>query len=247
MIFILRHGERADDSGYNKEIELEHDPHLTKYGKEQSIAAGRAVRKYIQESYDQGLLKIKNPKIILVSSPYLRCIETACGLKSAFEDDQIYNKTIYLDDGISEFLGEVFFDFDALKKLHVRTKTPLQFEKYINYKVQEGFIGHQIHSRVPVFPEIHKDFFARAASAYKTLVDHFLNVVNKDRDKVLILITHGFVMKVVLGVNGILESKGSDYTSITQVYYENGTDIKGKVIRSLDIQHLHELNMKPKL
>lgn len=46
MIFILRHGERADDSSeeeFNK-IEIQHDPHLTEVGKKQAEKAGRVIK-----------------------------------------------------------------------------------------------------------------------------------------------------------------------------------------------------------
>ncbi len=32
MIYLVRHGERADDAGFKDEVKLKFDPHLTKKG-----------------------------------------------------------------------------------------------------------------------------------------------------------------------------------------------------------------------
>jgi broad specificity phosphatase PhoE len=42
-IFVVRHGERADDAGIEEsnKIVLEFDPHLTDFGKVQALFAGK--------------------------------------------------------------------------------------------------------------------------------------------------------------------------------------------------------------
>ena len=220
MLFILRHGERADDGGPNKSIELEYDPHLTQYGKEQSVAAGATVRDMIDQSYKKGILKTKNPKLVFVSSPYLRCIQTAEYMIKAFNQENIYKGQIFLDDGISEFLGEVFFDFSPLDKLHSRTKSAQEFKKYCKYPIKDGLIGDKVHSGNPKFPEVQGDFFEGLKESYHRLKSHFLEELNKENDKVLIIVSHGFGVRAMMGFTGNFDPNGIDYTSINQVYYE---------------------------
>ena len=72
MCCVIRHGERADNVDFQKlgiEIEQMSDPPLTPLGIEQAKECGVFFKKHLEE---QGYTKI-----IIQSSPYLRCLQTA--------------------------------------------------------------------------------------------------------------------------------------------------------------------------
>jgi broad specificity phosphatase PhoE len=248
MIFVLRHGERADDNGPRDDIEKSFDPHLTDHGKEQAGVSGLALSKLIDQAIADGLIKNPNPEIVIVSSPYLRCLETAAGLLPGLQKYKLSNKTIYADDGIAEFQGEVFFDSAHMHDLHYRSKSEVkELKKLHGIKIKNGFLGKNQHSIVPIFPEIHKEFFERAKTAFWTIFDHYQSVLNQNQDKVLILITHGFMTRAILGYNNNITSKGTEYCCISQLYYPQKNQRDCKVLLTLDYNHLLVLNAKPKL
>jgi broad specificity phosphatase PhoE len=248
MIFVLRHGERADDNGPRDDIEKSFDPHLTDHGKEQAIVSGFALAQMIDKAIKDGLIKTSNPEIVIVSSPYLRCLETAAGLLSGLQKYKVVNNTIYADDGIAEFQGEVFFDAPHMHDLHFKAKTEVkQLKKLHSIKIKSGFLGKNIHSAMPQFPEIHKDFFERAKTSFWTIFDHYQSQLNKNSDKVLILVTHGFMSRAILGYNHHITSKGTEYCCISQLYYPEKDSRKCLVPISLDYSHLLGMNAKPKL
>ena len=73
--FVLRHGERADNSLYEGEqarIENMHDPPLTIHGVQQAVETGKMLAKLLAE---------KNLEMVVVeSSPFLRSLETAAAV-----------------------------------------------------------------------------------------------------------------------------------------------------------------------
>ncbi len=205
------------------------------------------MKQYIKDAIDSGLIKTKKPKLVFLSSPYLRCIETACEMISQFDPEDIFENRIFIDDGISEFQGEVFFDYHNIDKVHLRMKSRKDFEASIGYKVKEGFLDTNKHSAHPTFPEIHTSFFERVKSSYWILSDYFLKEMNPEQDKILIIVTHGFLTRAILGLNEHINSKGTEYTCISQLYYEKGTFRKAKVLKSLDFSHLLNMHGKSKL
>jgi len=73
MIFFLRHGERADCVDFDElsKIEISVDPHLTELGKLQARYSAYELRKMTEDHIKE------NTKYFIISSPFLRCIQTA--------------------------------------------------------------------------------------------------------------------------------------------------------------------------
>ena len=80
----MRHGERADDirsptqsAAMNlilpRSQTLKCDPPLTKVGVAQAILTGQFLKEYFEN-------KIKPNKIVIKTSPFIRCIMTACAI-----------------------------------------------------------------------------------------------------------------------------------------------------------------------
>jgi len=244
MIFILRHGERADNAGpeEKKLIECECDPHLTPWGKIQAKAAGIQLRSLIQDSFKNGLLKTQNPQIVMVSSPFLRCLQTASGILEAFKDEEIFNESIFIDTGISEYLSTSFYDKDPMGNLFIVKKDRKCLEKYVKYQVLEGFLGEKKYSGSPIYPEEYEGFSERVEKAYAQLVEYFMTEINKNNDKVLILVSHGLAVKGMLSHHlGYHMDRGADYTCISQILYNPEIKEKGIILKKLCRAHLDDL------
>lgn len=83
MMFFIRHGERADNCPKERYDVINHyDPHLTVVGREQSKKTGASLRK---------LLKLKKlTKVIILSSPFLRCLQTAQEIANELGSTEIH-------------------------------------------------------------------------------------------------------------------------------------------------------------
>lgn len=99
MFYLIRHGQRSD-IGNLKDVQTTqklHDPHLTSIGEFTSFKAGEL----ISEEFDYDA-----PKPIVISSPYLRCIQTAenvlKGMQFRVSQQILEDDTIYIEDAIRE-------------------------------------------------------------------------------------------------------------------------------------------------
>ena len=92
MIFLIRHGERIDkvDPNWIKKSKNKEDPPLTKLGKKQSKKTG------------QNILNNKDhKKFIIISNPYLRCIQTAIEILKVFNKYNNTNKKLRIHNGLT--------------------------------------------------------------------------------------------------------------------------------------------------
>ena len=102
-IFVIRHGERADQKC---EINLsllkceKYDTELTENGKLESQRLGKTISTFLKEK------NIDNNKIKFVSSPFARTLMTA---KHLIQGMEITESSIYVEHGISEILSRKLF------------------------------------------------------------------------------------------------------------------------------------------
>jgi len=250
MIFVIRHGERADqiENRIDLEIELLHDPPITKTGYDQSYSAGLKIQSLVQEGYKSGLIKTPNPQYVVVSSPFIRCLQTAYHMIKSFDKKNIYKETIFYEEGIGELMAETLFTEHVLDKLYVRNKTEEEVKKLVPYKMQEGFIKHKEHIRRPKYPENAGSGYERFDACYKEILDYFMKELNQDGDKVLILVTHAFGISSVGQIHELffLTDKGTEYTTFHQVLYDANARGKGKLLLKLYSKHIFDF-IKPKL
>ena len=84
MIFAVRHGERADRVPTPPPIELASDPQLTETGMtsplsnsgiEQAHRTGVKISEILLSEFKEV------PQIVIYSSPFLRCMQTAAGIR----------------------------------------------------------------------------------------------------------------------------------------------------------------------
>jgi len=94
------------------------DPPLTYRGIDQSLLTGKFLKQYFEDT------NMTFTKIIIKSSPFLRCIMTASGIaQDLFEDTQ--NVQIKIDSHLAELLDDKMYKENPIPKLEIlQCKTP---------------------------------------------------------------------------------------------------------------------------
>lgn len=183
-LFALRHGERADRAPTNRSCPLIFDPCLTEKGLIQAEQSAQKIFSELQE----------NCKIHLVSSPFLRCIETASKISS------ILNVPIFIEEGFGEFLFPWDFPFDPMELLHVRVKGTRELGKEIGEELIEN--QHLTRAKHPETVEEGKERIRFNWGKYLEMRD----------EDVIILVSHlyvvGTVSEVWLGENYQISEDG---------------------------------------
>ena len=121
---MVRHGERADNVDNEKMgiyIEQMSDPPLTPLGINQAKECGAFFKKYLE---DNGYTKI-----IVQSSPYLRCLQTAAETCKILGIEKIEVNYV-----VGEWMKDKFFPQNPINDLLIRNKDP----KYIQDKYLDG-------------------------------------------------------------------------------------------------------------
>ena len=99
---FVRHGESVDEALAPKMViprsEMkEFDPPLTKLGVAQSIITGQYLKVYFESELDP-------TKIVIRSSPFIRCIMTACIIASQLGEGKLKAPTVVIDGNHAELL-----------------------------------------------------------------------------------------------------------------------------------------------
>ena len=235
MIFAIRHGQRADDPISNEatSIELDYDPPLSTNGLLQAQLTGLYLRDVIANIER---ISGEKKKIIILSSPFLRCIQTAIYLSNGLE--HFHKHTIYINDEISEIQKSKFFSKDVLPDLHFRKNSLSQkhYETSNNRKIslkEKSF--HKKSSSTstyaknsPIFPETIGDCSMRFKKARNNISQKYMrkNLSNT----IVILVTHSIgVQCLIHDLEPEKEIPQIDYCSMTQINYN--MDIARKEIR----------------
>ena len=231
MILAVRHGQRADDplAMDSVPIELDFDPPLSKNGILQAKLTGRYLRETITN-----IERMSNipKKVIVLSSPFLRCIQTAIHLADGLAS--FHKETIYICDEISEIQKPKFFKKDVLQDLHFRQGKPnlsyyeLPDGRTFNLK-EKNFIKKSTSTSMspyvknaPMFPEAINDCSLRFKRARKNINQKYLK--DSLNDAIVILVTHSIgVQCLIHELEPEKEIPQIDYCSLTQINYK--TDV----------------------
>ena len=169
LFFILRHGERADSAETERTYLYSHDPCLTEKGLEQAEFSAKRIFQEIQKFPD-------NPIVHIVSSPFLRCVETASKIALKL------NLPIFIEEGFGELLTPRLYSEFSLDLLTVRTN-PLQVEESLGVKIIENN-----HILRPKYPDKWPKSRKRVRYVWDEYLKKFENV------NVFIVVTHLFVV-----------------------------------------------------
>lgn len=215
MFFVVRHGERADFSFDPKEkskILKEYDPPLTTHGLKQALKTGS----YIKNELNSIHCPSKTP--IIITSPFLRCVETAVNIAKGFTS--IYKDSIFIEDSLGEYLQRTWFAYNVYDYLMIKEKK----EKSSEFQFLDGFLEKNESRKIkPEYPEDFLPFFKRIQKAFFLIAEKFFREFDEN-DYFLIIVTHGYAVQVVLKNYGALQKlQTTEYCSVTLLrYYKDG-------------------------
>jgi broad specificity phosphatase PhoE len=194
LFLALRHGERADRAATQRLVPLQFDPCLTEKGLLQASQSAAHILSLLPQPCT----------VHLVSSPFLRCLETASFLSKAL------STPIRVEFGFAEFLFAYDFPFDPLSRLHYSVKGPEVMSEEIAAKMlaNESLPG-------PVWPETYEQGTERVTSNWQ----RYMEKVTED---VCIVVSHLFVVETLssawLGHKYQIEEDG--YCKLTVARYD---------------------------
>ena len=216
VLIVYRHGERSDEAPQSRKVDFKcvSDAPLTDVGHEQAEIASKAILELIPS----------NSRIHLVSSPLIRCIQTAAKLAKKL------NLPLYLEEGFGECYCQHHFPINPFENLHVRLY-PEMFEDTI-----EGvsFIENQ-HRIRPNNPETKEELENRMEIMIK-------EYVLKCEEEVVVVCTHFLPLKVITEKIGGSSEIESQHTIITSAVIEENSF---KVIKNGSFEHLPSRLIKP--
>jgi broad specificity phosphatase PhoE len=208
-IFVLRHAERADSipEDQRPEYSVSFDPPLTDTGKLQAEVAV----KYILTQIPEGA------SVHLVSSPFLRCIQTSMPLAQAL------NIPVIVDEVFGEYITNSEFECDPFDDLTYKTDTNFS-------QILKGVrLLESRHVLRPMYPEN----FTRAEARTKMGLDYYVPRVRQD---VLVIVSHLFIvdtLTVLMGGKSMGDSH--HFTLLSEARHEDGVFT---VLKNGNIEHL---------
>jgi len=163
---VLRHAERADYATTKRPQLVEGDPSLTELG---LVQAEIAAEKVISELP-------KCDSLCILSSPFLRCVETASILARKL------GVPILIEEGLSELMMPKYFESDILDRVVSKTQPEL-IEKELGVKIVKGILGLK-----PDFPETRCGSVRRTIHAWDSIFSVYSEY------QCIIVVTHLFAV-----------------------------------------------------
>lgn len=244
MIFVVRHGERADDTFKKAEkdrILANFDPHLTGLGFLQSQLAGRTIKKFSDECIERQNLKTKDMKFIVVSSPFLRCIQTAGEISKSIGIDSIYKNKVYVHSGASEILLQKWFKSTINNDLLIKTKSKEELSELITTDISWG-LDDDTFQLEPEYPEDFQHFLRRFTYFFNYTRDWFLSSFSPE-EYALVIVTHKIGVQAVL--YSLLEFNSpteTDFSAITGLYYSKDDHEKPVMFVKQYAEHIRSIS-----
>ncbi|CAD8105179.1 unnamed protein product [Paramecium sonneborni] len=233
MILFVRHGERADmvaNPYERKKVLLKFDPPLTEKGEYQAKVTGQKLRLQIEEFAKQKQIKIEDLKISFMSSPFLRCIQTAVIMMNELPN----NSNLFIQNEIGELMYTHSFDQNILMQLHFNTfQHPILNNNYLNgiQIKKDKFINANLPQ--PIYPE-DQDYCQKRVGLF--LEQLFIEIKKQpnQQNTIFICITHQGIVSLTLKIQKVKNPSYVDYCGLSQFFLDqNGViqnGIKGQSI-----------------
>ncbi|CAD8055006.1 unnamed protein product [Paramecium primaurelia] len=202
MLLFIRHGERADmvdNPDERKKVLLKFDPPLTEKGEYQARITGQQLRKELEEFTKQKQIAFQDLSINFISSPFLRCIQTAAILMKQIPN----NSNLYIQDEIGELMYSHSFKQNILMQLHINTlQHPILTNDYIDgiLITREKFIKTKLIQ--PIYPEEYDQCQLRVGKFLQELLTHMNSLQNKN-NTIYICVTHQGVVSLTLKIQNV--------------------------------------------
>lgn len=206
MIFLVRHGERADADGVTPEetakITIPCDVHLTDVGYQQAKKTGFQLKETIEQLKSDGKVD-QDVQVTFVSSPLYRCIKTTRGMMEGSEISPKDN-TIYVETGIEEYFNSICNGVDenwrSIMRYYNREQHPdFVAELFSDLETKHNTLfDYESKSELTAnFPETYETAYVRFKSVFNSLGDKFTSGVLDQRKNIIVLCSHGISMEVL--------------------------------------------------
>ena len=234
LYFLVRHAERNDNEAPG-ELKVKDDPTITEYGKHQASETAREIKKMIENYKKEGLVD-KDAKVIVLTSPFLRCIQSAYHIAQYFGKKA--NETIYIEDGLIEWQK----DFNnMIDEKHQK----LAYDHMKPETIKRFFNGKNSFERNAIFDYKTQQCLQRAVyenneqirNRYVAIMENLVDLAIKNKPKyVYVCVVHAtmteWVMKSIDG--GRDKSENSSINVIfTETYQENSDSSKTTYLKKL--------------
>ena len=180
-IYFLRHGHRMDHGSLHEKESVANkwDPPLTQIGHYQAFMTGEALFSEIKD--------VLKKRILVISSPYHRCLETAERLIQGLNKRvAIYDNKIFVEDCLREWESNEFLDLDY---------------QNLDYFTKDNFIGIEtVYNQLDFLSDLRreKDRGGKSWDEMILRLDVILNQLkdflskSENEDIVPILVSHGY-------------------------------------------------------
>ena len=182
-VVLIRHGERSDFKGLTPQFG-KLDPELTKHGEEQAYTAGQLLS---DELLNQIKIDPKTAKIQLISSPFVRTLQTSRNVLKGIIDKGVYHISpiINIEYYLGEMVGEEFRDDYPLQSLKFLNQNDLFKEEF---KHETFNVFSKDTSTLPNYVETEP----MCEQRMKTYIEYLLPELSKNKEyNITLLISHG--------------------------------------------------------
>ena len=167
---------------------------MTDLGHQMALKTGEYLKEQLQ------MMKHKkecseNAKVVLISSPYYRCLQTSKMIALGLGIDNIQNQDLLVEDAIEE-------SFVLTCGAYHNTRTTRYFSNLTNELQQELFLELRPVSNsffdYTYLPQLRPDYpesFSQNIKRFKTVYDIMTSL--NTPDKVYVLVTHGISLKAM--------------------------------------------------
>jgi broad specificity phosphatase PhoE len=238
LVICLRHGERSDYAG---QVSCLHkfDPELTDNGKLQAYMAGKNILGGVKSIMGSNI----NGRIMILSSPFARTLQTARQVYNALNEEINKNQStlqldnqIHVDHLLCEFIEESFNNELPIDFLSIYNNS-----KFLDKELKEielKFINEK--KLLPGKKENSEECFDRLKTCAKNVIE---NMFNTDTD-IVILVSHGTPIDNLNKAMGYPGPHGPSYIEYCSHYFY-GVDLEREGGINLNVNFIKK--DKPKL
>lgn len=195
MFFLIRHGERADfvnDPKEHKKVIVPCDPPLTTYGHQMAFETGEYLKIQLERFKLEKRCSL-DAKIVLISSPFYRCLQTTKMIAKGVGLENLYSKNIFVEDAIGEYWSTIcgLNKYTPQKRFFSNLNEQLEEELFSELKPQHNtFFDYE---KNPVFKPHWEENMIKSKKRFLKVYETMTNTAteSKNWDKIFVLCSHG--------------------------------------------------------
>jgi broad specificity phosphatase PhoE len=210
LIIFTRHGERTDHVGLVPKLGP-CDPELTEEGCQQAYLMGQILSEEISN-----FIKDQKCKIIILSSPFARTLQTSRDIFSGLLDNENncleIEKEIHVDHLLSEFIKE-----DLIENLPVNYLSLYNNSEFLPSELSEWNINFlNLKQELPVVEESHNTCLLRMQKCLENLKNE---VLKKQDIQIVIMVSHLTPIEKINKILGYPNHQEKKYTNYCDSYF----------------------------